>query len=49
MRDPVSRLEAGGTAIREAADAAVMLWRDDPSCCDDCDVSDRITASKQNP
>jgi hypothetical protein len=30
-----SRLEVDGAAIREAADAAVTLWLDDPYCSDD--------------
>jgi hypothetical protein len=31
-----SRLEVDGAAVREAADAAVTLWREDPYCSDDC-------------
>ena len=30
-----SRMEVDGGAIRAAADAAVMLWPDDPYCGDD--------------
>jgi hypothetical protein len=30
-----SRVEVYGVAIREAADAAVTLWLDDPYCSDD--------------
>jgi hypothetical protein len=33
---PSSRLEVDGAAIRQAADAAVTLWREDPYCSDDC-------------
>jgi hypothetical protein len=31
-----SRVEVDGSAIREAANAAVTLWSDDPYCSDDC-------------
>jgi hypothetical protein len=33
---PTSRVEVDGVAIREAANAAVTLWLDDPHCSDDC-------------
>jgi hypothetical protein len=33
---PSSRLEVDGAAIRQAADAAMTLWREDPYCSDDC-------------
>jgi hypothetical protein len=31
-----SRVEVEVAAIREAANAAVTLWRDDPYCSEDC-------------
>jgi hypothetical protein len=31
-----SRVEVGVAASREAANAAVTLWRDDPYCSEDC-------------
>jgi hypothetical protein len=34
-RDPVVSRRGDGAAIREAADAAVTLWWEDPYCSDD--------------